>query len=185
MNSAIIFSDANITTFCKDFAGIFEFTRTNVEDLRQTFDNIEEIFKKRIMNYLTYWITTTSKSSKWELTYNKLKQLAEFASGELRLTEAQLKDIFDTGNFNRPQEQEFLFSLFGNGTGGTPQEGVMFQVRTFLDIAKTKYQRNPGWDKDPILDSIFFPSLHPKLCDNLSEENLNDIREHIKGVKTN
>lgn len=187
MNSAIIFtSKSDIATFCEDFVRIFEFTRTNVEELRQTFDGIEEIFKKRIMKCLSNWITTTLKSNnKWDFTYNKLKQLAEFASGELRLTEAQFKDILSTGNFNRPQEQEFLFSLFGNGTEGTPQEGTIFKVKAFLNIAKTKYQRNPGWDKDPILDSIFFPSLHPKLCDNLSEEDLNDIREHIKGVKTN
>lgn len=183
INSAIVFdSKANIEGFYGHLSKAFEFTRTNVEGLRGMFEGIEEKFKKSIMKWLRWWISNRSKANKWELTYGKLKRLAEFAPGEQLLSGDTFRDLLSTGNFTKPDEVgNLLDTFFGNQEGGAQHEETISIIKAWLNFAKRKHQAN-YWDKDPILNSIFFPAMCPNFCSNLDKDDCIELYGYIKEV---
>ena len=183
INSAIVFdSNTDIEVFCGHLTKSFEFTRTNVEGLKGMFEGIEGKFKKSIMNWVRRWISNRSKSYQWDLTPYKFKRLAGFAPDDQLLSGETFRDLLNTGNFNKPDDVKYLLETFsGNQPEGAPHEEIISAIKTWLDFTKKKYQDH-NWDRDPLLNSFFFPAMCPKLCGKLNEDDYTELHEYIKGV---
>ena len=173
-------SIVTLTDFCGILDRCFEFSRKNVDGLRKALEGIGERFKKYIVRWTENWIQVSMRNSRWLVTADRLKRISEFAPGEITLPDEVFKELLSTKNFNKPEQAGVLLdAFFSRRSEEIPNEAKLIHIKTWLGEVKKKY-----WDKDLILENIFFPMTCPKFFNVLTQENLNDIYEEIKRVTT-